>query len=233
MSQLPAEALSFPHLICRHAVVRGYPAANRTLQKAASNQSEKHRACRGLNPEPIRSQRDHREIKENIMKVFNTKKRIAAAALAGLAVVGSGMGALAYWTSTGEGSGTGATTAGTSNLSYAQDALSDMYPGDSAQDLIVTVTNDNPVVGGESQYVSNVEAYVTTDKDGCTGSDFLINGLPAPSAAEDAVSLTWTPVDLAAGDSAATAGDTIQFNNTAANQDACKSAVVTIHYATV
>jgi hypothetical protein len=100
-----------------------------------------------------------------------------------------------------------------------------MYPGDASQDLTVTVTNTS----GESAYVAGVKAYVTTNKSGCTGADFLLNGAAAPSTALDAVALTWSAQDLVAtGHDDATG--TIQFNNTGDNQDACKSAAVTIHY---
>jgi hypothetical protein len=134
--------------------------------------------------------------------------------------------AFAYWTTSGSGSGTGATTAGVSNhVGFAQYALSDMYPGDSAQPLKVTVSNDS----GESAYIAHVKAYITTDKSGCTGADFKLGGSAAPSTEATATDLTWTATDLAAHASA-DATSTIQFNNTGANQDACKTAAVTIHY---
>ncbi|RNM17303.1 hypothetical protein EFL26_00480 [Nocardioides pocheonensis] len=134
--------------------------------------------------------------------------------------------AFAYWTTSGSGSGTGSTTAGVSNqLSFSTATLNSMYPGDSSQPLTVTVTNDS----GESAYVSTVKAYITTNKSGCTGADFLLNGSAAPSIADDAVALTWTGQDLAAGTDDDATG-TIQFNNTGSPQNACKSADVTIHY---
>jgi hypothetical protein len=134
--------------------------------------------------------------------------------------------AFAYWTTSGSGSGEGATTAGVSDdLSFSQAAITEMYPGDSEQPLTVTVTNDS----GESAYVASVKAYITTDKAGCTGADFLLGGSAAPSTAATAASLVWTAADLAAG-ADANATSTIQFNNTGDPQDACKSAAVTIHY---
>lgn len=160
---------------------------------------------------------------------FSLKKKVAVAAAAATLVGGVGV-AFAYWTSTGSGTGSASTTAGASNLSYTQAALNAMYPGDSAQPLVVTVKNENST---GSQYVLNVKAYVTTDKAGCSGGDFKINGSAAPSVEASAVALAWTATDLAAGASAATSGDTIQFNNlTATNQDACKNAAVTVHYVT-
>jgi hypothetical protein len=152
-------------------------------------------------------------------------KKAVAGIAAGLMLVGGGT-AYAYWTTTGSGSGTGSTTAGTADqLGFAQDALTPMFPGDDAQDLSVTVTNNS----GESAYVTQVKAYVTTDQSSCDGSDFLLDGVAAPSTSATAVNLAWTPQDLIAGGSDEATG-TIQFNNKATNQDACKSAAVTIHY---
>jgi hypothetical protein len=154
-----------------------------------------------------------------------SKKLTIAVAAAGIIAVG-GATALAYWTTTGSGSGTGATTAGTSNtLTFTQNVLTPMYPGDSSQNLTVAVKN----TGTESAYVASVKAYVTTDKAGCTGADFLLGGVSAPSTMATAAGLSWTAADLAASGQA-NATSTIQFNNTAANQDVCKSAVVTINY---
>lgn len=162
-------------------------------------------------------------------RVLNTKKGIAALAVGAIAIVGTSIGAYAYWTSTGTGSGSASTTAGASNLSYSQNTITAMYPGDAAQNLVVTVKNENTT---GSQGVGNVKAYITTDKAGCTGADFLLKAAAAPSDLASAVTLTWTATDLAAGATATTGPDAIQFNNTGANQDACKSAAVTIHYVT-
>jgi hypothetical protein len=141
------------------------------------------------------------------------------------ALLGVGV-AFAYWTTSGSGEGSAATTAGVvDQLSFDQAAVADMYPGDSSQPLTVTVTND----ASESAYVTTVKAYITTDKSGCTGADFLLGGAAAPSTAGTAVALVWTAQDLIAGGSDE-ATSTIQFNNTGANQDACKEAVVTINY---
>jgi hypothetical protein len=161
--------------------------------------------------------------------LFNSRKRIAVVA-AGAAVLLGGVTAVAYWTSTGTGSGAASTTAGTNSFSFTQAplALSAMYPGDSAQSFAVTVKNTSTT---QSEYVTHVAVYVTTSNAGCTGADFLLNGSPAPSSSGSAVDLAWTGVDLAHGASQATAGtDTLQFNDTGSIQDACKSATVTLNY---
>ena len=84
-------------------------------------------------------------------------------------------------------------------------------------------------VGSEKYKVQGVSAYLTTDKVGCDGSDYKLNGSAAPSTSAQAVSLGLTATDLAP--TATTTVDfTVQFNNKATNQDACKGAAVTIHY---
>lgn len=154
----------------------------------------------------------------------NKKKAAAAGTI--LALIGGGA-AYAYWTTSGSGTGAGSTTAGqTGNLTFTQDALTAMYPGDTPQTLKVKVKN----VSSENAYVSTVKAFITTDKQGCTGADYLLGGTAAPSAAEGARALTWTAQDLAKTDGNADATSTIQFNNTGANQDACKGAKVTVNY---
>jgi hypothetical protein len=155
-----------------------------------------------------------------------SKKALIATGTGAVAALAIGGLALAYWTTTGSGSGTGTTSAGTSDaLTFNQDALTAMYPGDSAQPLTVKVTNTS----GESAKVTTVKAYVTTASAGCTGADFRLAGVATAVDTASAVALTWTPTDLAAN-GFANATSTIQFNNTSSDQNACKSAAVTIHY---
>lgn len=154
----------------------------------------------------------------------NTKRVAIVGATTG-ALLGGGV-AFAYWTTSGGGTGTAGTAAGESNkLAFAQNTLKNMYPGDSSQDLTVTVTNN----GTSTAYVAGVKAYLTTDKVGCTGSDYTLGGATAPSTADTAADLRWTAADLAVG-SSADATSTIQFNDTDANQNACQGATVTINY---
>lgn len=156
-------------------------------------------------------------------KHLNTK--IAVVALGAVAVTGTGV-AYAYWTTTGSGTGSATTTAGVDKkLTFTQDALAPMFPGDASQPLSVTVKNSST----ESAYVATVKAYVATDKTGCTGADFLLDGTAAPVDADNARALTWAAADLAAGGEQK-ATSTIQFNNTKVGQDACKGAKVTVHY---
>jgi hypothetical protein len=157
------------------------------------------------------------------MAHLSRRQKIAASATA-LVLVGSGTAAFAYWSSTGAGTGSGSTTAGGSSLSITGDVATALFPGQDAQDFTATVTNN----AANSAYVSGITAYVTTDKGAdCDGSNFSING---STGSASPVALTWTAADLAAGGHQDSA-NTIAFINKAANQDGCKGAAMTLHYA--
>ena len=153
-------------------------------------------------------------------------KIVVASSLA-LTALGGGV-AFGFWSTTGSGSGTGSTSAGQVNLlSFTQDSLSPMFPGDSAQDLVVAVKNTST----ENVYVGNVKAYLTVAGGAgtCAADDYQLNGAPAPGTVATAVSLAWTAADLAPNAEADATG-TIQFNNKVTSQDGCKGATVTVHY---
>ncbi len=141
------------------------------------------------------------------------------ALIAGITVVLVGAGAaFAYWTNTGAGTGSAATGTNQPIVVNQTSTVTAMAPGVAAQALSGTFDNLNagPV------YVAGVTATVTgTDKTGCTAADYTIAGT-ATVAAE-------VPVGTGKG---SWSGLTIQFNNKAGvNQDACKTAVVSIAYA--
>lgn len=155
------------------------------------------------------------------MAHLSRRQKIAASATA-LVLIGSGTAAFAYWSSTGTGSGSGSTTAGESLLSITGDVASQLYPGQAAQPFTVTVQNN----AANNAFVNGLTAYVTTDKTGCDGTDFTING----SAADSPVTLNFTAIDLAK-DATSTSSNSIQFVNKTTPQDACKGAHITLHYA--
>ena len=168
-------------------------------------------------------------LQTNSKNAKNSKKKKRAAALLAAGVIGlaTAGGAYAYWTSLGGGTGTATTKAGsTSALLVTGNATKAMYPGDTAQTVTATVTNS----GTENYTVKTVKAYITTNKTGCDGSDYLLNGVPAPITADTAATIAVTSVDLAPA--ATTTGSfTMQFNNKATtDQEACKGAAVTITY---
>ncbi|GAB3871335.1 hypothetical protein [Terrabacter terrigena] len=157
----------------------------------------------------------------------SSKKKAAAIVTAGVLGLATAGGAYAYWTSAGGGSGTATTRDGASNIfGVTGGSTQAMFPGDSAQTVTATVTNN----GTETYTVSAVKAYLTTDKTGCDGTDYKLNGSVAPTTAAGAVSLGLTAKDLAPAGTT-TVDFTLQFNNKAnANQNACQAATVTVHY---
>ena len=85
----------------------------------------------------------------------------------------------------------------------------------------------------ENSYVATVKGYITrTSKAGCTGDDFLLGGT---AGANDDGQRQGPDLDRSGPGQERwprrRPTSTVQFNNiTGANQDACKSATVTIHY---
>ena len=158
------------------------------------------------------------------MRSTLTSKKVLAAGVAATVLMGGG--AYAYWTAGGDGTGTAATAAGTVALTVNQAALTEMYPGDTAQTLSGTFGNTNP----GPVYVTSVTASIASVVDGsgaaivgCTAADYTLTGATMAVGAQVAVG---DPIG-------AWSGATIQFNNTGANQDACTGAVVNLAYAVV
>ena len=159
-------------------------------------------------------------------KSSSRKKKSAAFVAAGVIGLATAGGAYAYWTSLGGGSGTASTRAGADNVFLVTGgSATAMFPGDSAQTITATVKN----TGTENYKIQAVKAYVTTNKSNCDGSDYKQNAAVAPLTEATAVSLSVVPVDLAPA-ATTTVDYTLQFNNKATSQDACKGATVTINY---
>lgn len=154
----------------------------------------------------------------------NTKKIVVASGTVAALTVGGV--AFAYWTTTGSGTGSATTRGGNDTaLSVTQvSQLSAMYPGDSAQGVNFTVKNE----GSEYYKAQTVKGWISTDKVGCTAADYKFNGVAGADETHQET-LTFVAKDLAPGGTQG-GSTTIQFNNTADNQDACKGAAVTIHY---
>ncbi len=151
----------------------------------------------------------------------NRKKKVALTAAA--LVVVTGGAALAYWTVGGTGTGTAATGTSTDVTVVQTTAVTPMFPGDAAQTLSGTFTNTStgPV------YVTTVTASIKsvfnasgTTAVGCDASDYTLANAAMPVGKE-------VPVGTSQG---AWTGATIQFNNKATNQDACKGAIVKLAY---
>ena len=111
------------------------------------------------------------------MRTFSKKKLVVTAAVAAV-LVGTGTAAFAYWTSQGEGKGSATTAAEATTLVVKQTTSPEgMYPGDSAQDLVIKVTNPGP----NKVQVDTVTVVPTVKMaDGvegtCDASDYQVNG---------------------------------------------------------
>lgn len=154
---------------------------------------------------------------------FLTKKVIAIATGGVVAVVGTGV-AYAYWSAGGAGDGTGATGTSTALVVNQGTVLSAMYPGDSAQTLSGTFTNTSDgtvhVTSVTASLLSVTDSVGGATSVGCSVADYTLANATMSAVQEVAV-----------GTGGAWTGATVHFNNTTANQDACKGKTLNIHYA--
>ncbi|HEY2812916.1 MAG TPA: hypothetical protein VGJ03_05595 [Acidimicrobiales bacterium] len=145
------------------------------------------------------------------------KKSVVGGAVIGV-VLGLALTAAAYWTQGGGGAGS-ASTGTTTAVVVVQDTVpaGTLYPGMSAYTLTGTFNNSNP----SAVKVGTVTGALDTANlpSGCVAADFTVAG----SAPVDA--------QIAHGDGVGSwSGVTITMNNTAVNQDACKSQSIPITY---
>jgi hypothetical protein len=146
-------------------------------------------------------------------RLINKKRALVLGAVAILAVAGV---AVAYWTTTGSGSGSGSVAASNGTLVLHGTITSALTPGGSSP---VTYTADN--AGSSSLQVGTVHAVVSIDEEhataGCKASDFSI----ADTAENQTIAAKSSGVALAKDGS-------ISMADTAANQDACKGASISL-----
>ncbi len=160
------------------------------------------------------------------MKIFSSKRRVAAiGAVTALTLVGGGV-AYGYWTSTGTDTGTA--TAGTAsgfNVDVSQIAGGPMSPGGPTSTFDVTVTNP----GSGVQYLDKITVSVVgtekplgTANSGCGAADFDVD-----SAGPDTPAVLTHGASLAALTGSHTfTGLTLQMVDTGSPQDACQGAIV-------
>lgn len=143
-------------------------------------------------------------------------KRITA--IAAIALLMAAAGAYAYWTQGGSGSGS-ATTGTTTALTIVQTSLvEDLAPGGDPQALSGTILNENTGTVHPASVTATLDPLLLPA--GCIAADFTIN---APTTTIDIG-------DVAEGETGDWSGPSIQMNNTAANQDACKAEDLVITY---
>jgi hypothetical protein len=143
------------------------------------------------------------------MKFF-TKKRSVIALVAFVVAALAAVGAYAYFTSTGSGSGN-ATVGSSSNIVITNDTVGTLYPG--GADVTVPVHLQNP--GGGNEYVGTVSGTVA-DNGGCLGSWFVVD--PVTYNAE---------VNHGATNGTSTK---VRMLDAATSQDACQGATLTVNW---
>jgi hypothetical protein len=145
----------------------------------------------------------------NLMK----KRILVLGVVAALAVAGI---AIAYWTTTGSGEGSGSVAASNGTLTLHGTITNALTPGGSSP---VAFTADNG--GSSSLQVATVKAVVSIDdghaKAGCNASDFTI----ADTAENQVIAAHSTGVALGKEGS-------ISMADTSENQDACKGATISL-----
>ena len=150
---------------------------------------------------------------------FRKKKGVAAllAVVAALAAVG----AYAYWTTSGSGTG-GATAGTTTGLTVMQDnVVTGLYPGGSAVGLnghFVSTNVGNVTVNSVTATVTGVTGAGTDlGQPACTTADFVIGGTSGPYVVTNGSGTLWS-------------GLTVKLADGAANQDNCKTASAVITF---
>ncbi len=166
------------------------------------------------------------------MKLFSSKKRVAAiGALTAVTLVGGGM-AYGYWTDSGEGDTT--VTAGTSagyTVTFGATTGGDLSPGGPTNSTSVTVANE----GTGAQQISSVLVSVATDTGGtwtagaCSADDFSVNSEAAGDPAEALGALVTLAPAGSAGDETAALPVTIQMVDTGLDQEDCKGVTVPLY----
>lgn len=145
------------------------------------------------------------------MRKMTKKNKIAAVAMSAALVAVGGGAAYAYWSTTGSGGGSATASGGTTTSTVLIDAsfAAGLTPGGS-EDITYTGTNPN-----SSSTTVTLDNAVVTASGTCDAGWFAAS---VPSGA--------TPI--AAGTTAGLGKGTLTFTDTAANQDACKGATITV-----
>ena len=152
---------------------------------------------------------------------FKKRTWVLAAVVAVIAAMAS-IGAYAYWTTSGAGSGSASTGTDAGVIVNQTSVNTGLYPGGSTA-LSGDFTNNQSF----NQYVTSVSASIPAfsvaadgSKPPCTQADFFISGNPSPVGQQIAANSTggsWSGLSL-------------NMTNTTANQDNCKNVSVAIAY---
>jgi hypothetical protein len=172
------------------------------------------------------------------MKLIKSKKAIVLLAMSIVAIVAA-VGAYAYFTTTGSGSGT-ATVGTSTNLALVGTAPTTLYPGTSS-DVTFTANNTSP---GHQQlgtiYLASVQAFASA-ADRTAGTPVISGcGSVDPGNAGNAGASDYYMADVVANQDFGPSGSpqpvtlhgTLVMNNLSASQDACKLAFLKLNLST-
>lgn len=155
------------------------------------------------------------------MPTLSKKTKILATTAALLAVGGT---AVAYWTSTGSGSGNASTGTVVALTVHQTSTITGLAPGGPERALSGNFDNPNTSPIHVASVTASISAVTDADGDpivGCSTSDYEILDEVATVGSQ-----------IPSGDGVGSwSGPRIRMVNTTTNQDACKSAHVVIAYA--
>lgn len=165
------------------------------------------------------------------MKLLDsTKKKVAAATVATLALASAGV-ASAFWTTDGSGTGsadTGTDTAWDVTTNAATGAV--LTPGGPTQNVVINVHNGSSGVQRLEELaikVANADGSAWTAVPGCSADDFAIG----TALAGTTYTISGINHEIAASDTYSDEDFDIQMVNRSVNQDGCKNVTVPLYIA--
>ncbi|HEX6357661.1 hypothetical protein [Actinophytocola sp.] len=168
------------------------------------------------------------------MSKISKKAKFVVAGAVALTMIGGGV-AFAYWSTTGEGSGSATSSNGASDLTISQtNAPSGLAPSVAPVDVTGSITNNAP----NSAYVNQLTVEITgvdAGHPGCSAADFGLTTGSSPLSKLGATQTLTRPVttELASGGSVSFPAFKIGFaNDPSASQDACKGALPQLKFTT-
>jgi hypothetical protein len=164
------------------------------------------------------------------MKILDsTKKKVAAATIATVAIAGAGV-ASAFWSTDGDGTGSAAVGTDTAwVVSTTNDPNAPaLAPDGPTQTIVVNVKNEGSGVQRLEALdikVANADGSPWTGTPGCSAADFAIGG----EAAGATHTISTINHEINPGDTDSSQSFNIQMVNSSSNQDNCKGVAVPLH----
>jgi len=151
------------------------------------------------------------------MKLFNSKKKLVAGAVALVATAGLATGAFAYFTNSGSGSGS-ASVGTSSAITLSGSAATAVTPDGATSDVAILVTNP----GSGSQNVGAVHLVSIAPDASHSACDTTV---PTAFSMADTA-----PVGLLAAGGSTTVHSTLVMHDTGVSQDNCQGASLTLTF---